>query len=59
MRTSPTILVSEEVGLAVHPETAAGRAFVDAVGELNQAVAGIAERVVLVVAGRIVELPAC
>jgi nicotinate-nucleotide--dimethylbenzimidazole phosphoribosyltransferase len=59
IRTSPTILVSEEVGLAVHPETAAGRAFVDAVGELNQAVAGIAERVVLVVAGRIVELPAC
>jgi adenosyl cobinamide kinase/adenosyl cobinamide phosphate guanylyltransferase len=58
-RTSPTIVVSEEVGLAVHPETAAGRRFVDAVGDLNQAVAGIAGRVVLVVAGRALDLPAC
>jgi adenosyl cobinamide kinase/adenosyl cobinamide phosphate guanylyltransferase len=58
-RTSPTIVVSEEVGLAVHPETAAGRRYVDALGELNQAVAGIADRVVLVVAGRVLDLPAC
>ena len=58
-RTAPTIVVSEEVGLAVHPETATGRRYVDALGELNQAVAGIAERVVLVVAGRVLDLPAC
>ena len=58
-RTSPTIVVSEEVGLAVHPETAVGRRYVDAVGELNQAVAAIAGRVVLVVAGRVLDLRAC
>ena len=55
-RTGPTVVVSEEVGLAVHPPTAAGRAFTDALGSLNQAVAGIAGRAVLVVAGRILEL---
>lgn len=55
-RPGPTVVVSEEVGLAVHPPTAAGRAFTDALGSLNQAVAGIADRVVLVVAGRVLEL---
>jgi adenosyl cobinamide kinase/adenosyl cobinamide phosphate guanylyltransferase len=58
-RAAATIVVSDEVGLAVHPETAAGRRFVDAIGELNQAVAGVAGRVVLVVAGRVLDLPAC
>lgn len=55
-RTGSTVLVSEEVGLAVHPATAVGRAFVDAVGHLNQTVAAIADRVLLVVAGRTLEL---
>jgi adenosyl cobinamide kinase/adenosyl cobinamide phosphate guanylyltransferase len=55
-RDAPTIVVSEEVGLAVHPPTSVGRQFVDALGTLNQAVAAVAERVVLVVAGRILEL---
>ncbi len=55
-RSAPTVVVSEEVGLAVHPPTAAGRAFADALGSLNQAVAGIADRAVLVVAGRVLEL---
>ena len=55
-RPGATVLVSEEVGLAVHPVTAAGRAFVDAVGHLNQTVAAIAERVLFVVAGRVLEL---
>lgn len=55
-RTGPTVVVSEEVGLAVHPPTAAGRAFTDALGSLNQAVAGIADRALLVVAGRTLEL---
>jgi adenosyl cobinamide kinase/adenosyl cobinamide phosphate guanylyltransferase len=52
----PTVVVSEEVGLGVHPLTAAGRSFADSLGELNQAVATIAGRVVLVVAGRELEL---
>ena len=55
-RAGTTVVVSEEVGLAVHPPTAAGRAFVDALGHLNQSVAAIAARAVLVVAGRTLEL---
>ncbi|MDA8282359.1 MAG: bifunctional adenosylcobinamide kinase/adenosylcobinamide-phosphate guanylyltransferase, partial [Actinomycetota bacterium] len=56
VRSGSTVLVSEEVGLAVHPATAVGRAFVDALGHLNQTVAAMAERVLLVVAGRTLEL---
>lgn len=55
-RTAPTVLVSEEVGLAVHPPTPLGRMYVDAMGTLNQDVARIADRTVLVVAGRTLEL---
>jgi len=53
-RTS--VVVSEEVGLGVHPSTALGGAFRDALGELNQAVAGAADDVLLVVAGRFLPL---
>jgi adenosyl cobinamide kinase/adenosyl cobinamide phosphate guanylyltransferase len=53
----PTVLVSEEVGLGVHPPTEAGNAFADALGRLNRQVATVADRVVLVVAGRVLELP--
>ncbi len=55
-RTAPTVLVSEEVGMAVHPPTALGRRYVDAMGTLNQQIAQVADRAVLVVAGRVVEL---
>ncbi|CAN5837665.1 bifunctional adenosylcobinamide kinase/adenosylcobinamide-phosphate guanylyltransferase [soil metagenome] len=51
-RTDPTVVVSDEVGLAVHPPTDAGRRFVDAIGLLNQAIAAAADPVWLVVAGR-------
>jgi adenosylcobinamide kinase/adenosylcobinamide-phosphate guanylyltransferase len=56
-RTGPTIVVSEEVGLAVHPTSAAGRAFVDVMGVLNRRVAELADEVLLVVAGRVLVLP--
>ena len=56
-RHHPTILVSEEVGLAIHPATELGRRYVDAVGMLNQRIAEIADRVLLVVAGRSIEFP--
>ena len=56
-RKEPTILVSEEVGLAVHPPTAAGRRYVETVGVLNQRVATVADRVIVVIAGRTLELP--
>jgi adenosyl cobinamide kinase/adenosyl cobinamide phosphate guanylyltransferase len=60
LRTRPgdTIVVSEEVGLGVHPPTEAGRRFADSLGILNRAVADAADEVLLVVAGRVVCLPA-
>jgi adenosylcobinamide kinase/adenosylcobinamide-phosphate guanylyltransferase len=45
------ILVSNEVGWGVHPETALGRRFRDALGLVNQAAARAADDVVLMVAG--------
>jgi adenosyl cobinamide kinase/adenosyl cobinamide phosphate guanylyltransferase len=55
-RAGDTVLVSEEVGLAVHPPTEIGRRFVDVVGACNRTLATIADRVLLVVAGRAIEL---
>jgi adenosylcobinamide kinase/adenosylcobinamide-phosphate guanylyltransferase len=45
------VLVSNEVGGGVHPETAVGRRFRDALGLVNQALARAADEVVLLVAG--------
>ena len=56
-RTGTTIVVSEEVGLTPHAPTDLGRRFVDALGTVNQRVADAADRVLLVVAGRAIELP--
>jgi adenosyl cobinamide kinase/adenosyl cobinamide phosphate guanylyltransferase len=55
-RAADTIVVSEEVGLGVHPETEVGRRWRDAIGEVNQTVAAAADEVLLVVAGRTVRL---
>jgi adenosylcobinamide kinase/adenosylcobinamide-phosphate guanylyltransferase len=55
-RTGPTVLVSEEVGLSVHPVSAAGRVFVDVMGDVNRRVAEVADEVLLVVAGRVLPL---
>lgn len=49
--SGPLIVVSNEVGFGIVPDTPLGRRFRDAQGRLNQAVAGVAERVVLVAAG--------
>ena len=46
-----TLVVSNEVGSGVHPETPVGRRFRDLLGVANQAVARVADEVVLVVAG--------
>ena len=47
----PTILVSNEVGAGIVPETPLGRSFRDAQGRLNQAMAAACDAVVLVTAG--------
>jgi adenosylcobinamide kinase / adenosylcobinamide-phosphate guanylyltransferase len=49
---APLAIVSPEVGLTVVPPTAAGRRFADGLGSLNQRLAGLCERVVLVIAGQ-------
>lgn len=51
MRTSPTVLISNEVGSGIVPETALGRCFRDEQGRLNQRIAAAADCVALMVAG--------
>jgi adenosyl cobinamide kinase/adenosyl cobinamide phosphate guanylyltransferase/NaMN:DMB phosphoribosyltransferase len=46
------VLVSPEVGLSLVPTTPVGRAFADALGTANQALAAVCDRVALVVAGQ-------
>lgn len=57
-REGDVVVVSEEVGLGVHPSTEVGGRFRDALGALNQAVAAVARDVYLVVAGRALRLEA-
>jgi adenosylcobinamide kinase/adenosylcobinamide-phosphate guanylyltransferase len=45
------VLVANEVGLGLVPETSLGRRFRDAAGRLNQEIAALADRVVFVAAG--------
>ena len=47
----PVVLVSNEVGLGVVPDTPLGRAFRDAQGRLNMRMAERADRVILMTAG--------
>lgn len=55
-RDGDTVVVSDEVGLGVHPATDAGRRFRDALGALNQTVAATADRVLFVAAGQVLVL---
>jgi adenosylcobinamide kinase/adenosylcobinamide-phosphate guanylyltransferase len=50
------VIVSDEVGLGVHPSSESGRLFRDELGRLNQAIAEVADQVFLVVAGRALRL---
>ena len=50
-RTAPTLLVGNEVGLGLVPETPLGRSFRDEAGRLNQRIAAKAGRVLFMVAG--------
>jgi adenosyl cobinamide kinase/adenosyl cobinamide phosphate guanylyltransferase len=55
-RTEPAVVVSNEVGWGIVPASAEVRAWRDLMGSVNQVVAASAEKVMLVVAGRVVEL---
>jgi adenosylcobinamide kinase / adenosylcobinamide-phosphate guanylyltransferase len=55
-RAGDAVVVSEEVGLGVHPSSELGRRFRDALGAVNVAVADVADEVLLVVAGRVLPL---
>ncbi len=50
------VAVSNEVGMAVVPETASGRLFRDELGRVNAAVSAASDRVHLILAGRVVDL---
>jgi adenosylcobinamide kinase/adenosylcobinamide-phosphate guanylyltransferase len=52
------VAVSDEAGLGVVPATPAGRRFRDELGRLNQMLAAESEEAELVVAGRVMPLPA-
>lgn len=55
-RPGDTIVVTNEVGMGVHPYTEVGRRFRDALGNINRSVAEVADEVLLVVAGRVLRL---
>jgi adenosyl cobinamide kinase/adenosyl cobinamide phosphate guanylyltransferase len=55
-REGPTVVVSNEVGLGVHPETELGRNFRDILGSVNQRVAAGADQTLFFVAGRALSL---
>jgi adenosyl cobinamide kinase/adenosyl cobinamide phosphate guanylyltransferase len=55
-RDGDTVIVTEEVGMSVHPATETGRHFADRLGLLNCSVGAVADDVLLVVAGRAVRL---
>lgn len=55
-RRGDSVVVSEEVGLSVHPSSDAGRRFRDALGDVNRAIADVADEVLFVIAGRVLPL---
>lgn len=57
-RAGPTIVVSNEVGMGVHPQTGLGRRYRDELGVANRIVADRAATALLIVAGRALPLQA-
>lgn len=56
VRPGPTVVVTNEVGLGIHPETALGRRYRDLLGRVNQQWAARAETSLFLVAGRALTL---
>jgi adenosylcobinamide kinase / adenosylcobinamide-phosphate guanylyltransferase len=55
-RDAPTVAITNEVGLGVHPETELGRRYRDVLGRVNQSWASRATTSLLLVAGRALRL---
>lgn len=55
-RTDPTIVITNEVGLGVHPETELGRHYRDVLGRFNQRLAARAQTTLFVAAGKVTPL---
>jgi adenosylcobinamide kinase/adenosylcobinamide-phosphate guanylyltransferase len=55
-QANPIVVISNEVGMGVHPETEEGRIYRDIIGSANQAVAAHATPALLMVAGLAIPL---
>ncbi len=55
-RDEPTVVITNEVGLGIHPETELGRRYRDVLGWVNQDWARAADPALLLVAGRALPL---
>jgi adenosylcobinamide kinase/adenosylcobinamide-phosphate guanylyltransferase len=55
-RPGPSVVISNEVGMGIHPETDLGRRYRDDLGRLNHSLAAAATTTLLVVAGRALRL---
>jgi adenosyl cobinamide kinase/adenosyl cobinamide phosphate guanylyltransferase len=55
-RSGPTVAITNEVGLGVHPETELGRRYRDLLGRVNQQWAAAADVALFLVAGRAIPL---
>ena len=55
-RSGAAVVISNEVGMGVHPETELGRSYRDALGRANQMVAAAAGTTLLLVAGQALRL---
>ena len=55
-RPGPTVVVSNEVGLGIHPDSALGRRFRDLLGSVNQRVAASSSTALFFVGGRAMAL---
>jgi adenosyl cobinamide kinase/adenosyl cobinamide phosphate guanylyltransferase len=55
-RCGPSVVVTNEVGLGVHPETELGRRYRDELGRVNQVIAAVATTTLLMAAGRALRL---
>ncbi len=55
-RNAPTVVVTNEVGLGIHPDTELGRRYRDLLGRVNRIWTSAAQRSLFLVAGRAIPL---